>query len=375
MMESNFIKINKFLLPFSYLYGFGVWMRNKLFDLGFISSRRFDIPVISVGNITVGGTGKTPHVEYLIRLLLPKYNVGVLSRGYKRKSHGFVLAGPDTQIFEIGDEPYQMKSKFPGISMAVDANRCRGIERMNEDAQLQVILLDDAFQHRYVQPGINILLVDYFRLICDDALLPAGRLREPERGKNRANVVIVTKCPKDIKPMDFRIISKNLNLYPYQTLYFTHMEYDTLQPLFPTDQINETIALDTLKDRHVILLTGIASPMRMIRDLEGITAEVTPLTFSDHHSFKQSDLERMQDTFNGINDSRKLIITTEKDAVRLRAVADQLDSSLKPHMYVLPMKIEFMVDKKEQFDKYIISYVTKNKRNSDIPSRKDAYES
>lgn len=216
-MEGDHIKINKWLLPFSWLYGLIVGIRNELFDLNILKTRSFDIPVISVGNITVGGSGKTPHVEYLIRLLQDKVKVAVLSRGYKRKSHGYVLANADTPMREIGDEPYQMKTKFPNIHVAVDKKRCEGIDNITSDPETNdtdVILLDDAFQHRYVKPGINILLVDYHRLIIYDKLLPAGRLREPLSGKHRADIVIITKCPKSLNPIDYRVLSKAMELYP-----------------------------------------------------------------------------------------------------------------------------------------------------------------
>ena len=218
-MEGDFIKIHKWLYPIAALYGIGVNIRNQLFDWHILPSRSFNVPIISIGNITVGGTGKTPHTEYLIKLLESEFQVGVLSRGYKRKSKGFVLATSETPMNQIGDEPYQIKQKFPHIHVAVDADRCHGIDKLcapEMTPEVEVILLDDAYQHRYVNPGINILLVDYHRMISEDYLLPAGRLREPERGKSRANIVIVTKCPRDIKPMDYRIISKQIDLYPYQ---------------------------------------------------------------------------------------------------------------------------------------------------------------
>ena len=192
-MEGDFIKINEWLLPLSWLYGVGVKLRNLLFETGVLKSRSFQVPVISVGNITVGGTGKTPHVEYLIELLRDKFKVAVLSRGYKRKSRGYILADDSSTESDIGDEPFQMKQKYADISIAVDKDRCHGIDQLTDnDKKLDVILLDDAFQHRYVKPGINILLVDYHRLIIYDRLLPAGRLREPLSGKNRADIVIIT---------------------------------------------------------------------------------------------------------------------------------------------------------------------------------------
>ena len=264
-MEGDLIKINEWLLPFSWLYGLGVKLRNQLFDMGVLKSKSYDIPVISVGNITVGGTGKTPHTEYLVRLLSKKYKVAVLSRGYKRKSKGFLLATPDTPVEQIGDEPFQMKRKFPDIYVAVDKDRCHGIERLCDKSvapDLDVIILDDAYQHRYVKPGVNILLVDYHRMIVEDRLLPAGRLREPKEGKNRANIVIVTKCPHDIKPMGIRVISKALNLYPYQKLYFSTFRYREMIPLFDKQASRRT--LDQLaENEQVLLLTGIAMPEQM----------------------------------------------------------------------------------------------------------------
>ena len=250
------------------------------FELGILKTRSFDIPVISVGNITVGGTGKTPHVEYLVKHLKDLFHVAVLSRGYKRKSKGFIIANDKTTMLEIGDEPYQMKQKFPQVTVAVDKSRCHGIEELtSHDKRLDVILLDDAFQHRYVKPGVNILLVDYHRLVIYDTLLPAGRLREPLTGKDRADIVIVTKCPKDLKPMEYRVITKAMKLYAYQSLYFTALEYDDLQPVFG----GNSRPLSSLKPKeHVLLLTGIASPEQMIHDLKPYTKNLTPLSFADH---------------------------------------------------------------------------------------------
>ena len=222
-MEEQPIKIFRWLYPASWLYGTGVYLRNKLFDWGWLQSKSFSVPVICIGNLVAGGTGKTPHTEYLIRLLSNcGWNVATLSRGYKRKSKGYVLADAQSSAQQIGDEPKQMKGNCPDIRVAVDKDRCHGIEKLLalENPPVDVILLDDAFQHRYVKAGLNILLTDYHRLLCDDALLPAGQLREPAENKQRAQVVIVTKCPDDLKPIDFNIITKKLHLYPYQKLFF-----------------------------------------------------------------------------------------------------------------------------------------------------------
>ena len=366
--EGDLIKINDWLLPFSWIYGSIVRFRNWLFDMGLKKSKSFSIPIISVGNITVGGSGKTPHVEYLIRLLHDKAKIAVLSRGYKRKSHGYVLAEESTTMPEIGDEPFQMHQKFSDIYVAVDAKRARGIENLQNDEatkDVDVVLLDDAFQHRYVKPGINILLVDYHRLIIYDKMLPAGRLREPLSGKNRADIVIITKCPKDLKPMEFRVLTKAMDLYPFQKLYFTSINYDTPKGVFEEKQIE----LDKLQDFHVLLLTGIASPKQMEHDLKPMTKDITNLSFGDHHSFKGKDIDRINDTFESMPEPR-IIITTEKDAVRLRET-DGLYEKVKSNMYELPIKVSFMLDQQDNFNEKIISYVRKNSRNSILAKRKD----
>ena len=366
--EGDLIKINDWLLPFSWIYGSIVRFRNWLFDMGLKKSKSFSIPIISVGNITVGGSGKTPHVEYLIRLLHDKAKIAVLSRGYKRKSHGYILANESTTMPEIGDEPFQMHEKFSDIYVAVDAKRARGIENLQNDEvskDVDVVLLDDAFQHRYVKPGINILLVDYHRLIIYDKMLPAGRLREPLSGKNRADIVIITKCPKDLKPMEFRVLTKAMDLYPFQKLYFTSIDYDTPKGVFEEKQIE----LDKLQDYHVLLLTGIASPKQMEHDLKPMTKDITNLSFGDHHSFKGKDIDRINDTFESMPEPR-IIITTEKDAVRLRET-EGLYEKVKSNMYELPIKVSFMLDQQDNFNEKIISYVRKNSRNSILAKKKD----
>lgn len=370
--EGDLIKINDWLLPFSWIYGSIVRFRNWLFDMGLKKSKSFSIPIISVGNITVGGSGKTPHVEYLIRLLHDKAKIAVLSRGYKRKSHGYVLAEESTTMPEIGDEPFQMHQKFSDIYVAVDAKRARGIENLQNDEatkDVDVVLLDDAFQHRYVKPGINILLVDYHRLIIYDKMLPAGRLREPLSGKNRADIVIITKCPKDLKPMEFRVLTKAMDLYPFQKLYFTSIDYDTPKGVFEEKQIE----LDKLQDYHVLLLTGIASPKQMEHDLKPMTKDITNLSFGDHHSFKGKDIDRINDAFESMPEPR-IIITTEKDAVRLRET-EGLYEKVKSNMYELPIKVSFMLDQQDNFNEKIISYVRKNSRNSILAKRKDEHKS
>jgi len=367
--EGDLIKINRWLLPLSWLYGFIVSLRNELFNLGILKERTFKIPIISVGNITVGGSGKTPHVEYLIRLLHNDVKVGVLSRGYKRKSHGYILANDSSTMRDLGDEPFQMKQKFPNIYVAVDKNRCNGIEHLTQDhesSDVDVILLDDAFQHRYVKPGLNILLVDYHRLIIYDRLLPAGRLREHLSGKQRADIVIITKCPKDLKPMEFRILTKAMDLYPYQSLFFTTIDYCDLKLLFEDKQ--QPLSSIT-NDTNVLLLTGIASPKQIIVDLQQYTNKITSLSYRDHHQFTDKDLQEVIATYKSMP-SPKMIITTEKDATRLKHLESEL-TELKDSLYVLPITVSFMLDQQELFNNKITSYVRKNSRNSILAKRKD----
>jgi tetraacyldisaccharide 4'-kinase len=370
-MEGDHIKINKWLLPLSWLYGLIVGIRNELFELKILKTRRFNIPVISIGNITVGGSGKTPHVEYLIRLLKDKMNVAVLSRGYKRKSHGYVLATTDTPMQDIGDEPYQMKTKYPKVHVAVDKNRCEGISRLTTDKETcdtDVILLDDAFQHRYVQPGINILLVDYHRLIIYDKLLPAGRLREPLSGKHRADIVIITKCPKDLNPIDYRVLSKAMDLYPFQQLYFTTLEYCELEPIFSN---KKNLLLTDIRGWNILLLTGIATPQHLKEDLNEYTGNnaLTTLSYPDHHTFTKKDIRLINETFERMS-TPKIIIITEKDKARLIGI-EGLSAEIKENIYSLPIKVRFMLDKEKTFNDKIISYVRKNSRNSILAKKED----
>ncbi len=364
-MEADTPKIHRWLMPLAWLYGLGVFVRNELFEMKVLTSKSYPIPVINVGNITVGGTGKTPHTEYLIRLLRKEFHVAVLSRGYKRKSHGFQLATPETPVEVIGDEPFQMKQKFPEITVAVDADRRHGIEQILQRVpQVDVILLDDAFQHRYVKPGINILLTDYHRLICDDALLPAGRLREPASGKARANMVVVTKCPPDIKPIHFRIIQKSLGLFPYQKLFFSTLHYGNLTQI---DAHKELSLSELPAGQQLLLITGIANPAPLVRHLEQYRFHITHLAYGDHHFFTPKEVEEINNSFRKLKDDA-LVVTTEKDSTRLRTLPG-LDEALRSKLYALPIEIEFLQDNEYSFKDKIIDYVRKNSKNSILVKR------
>lgn len=368
-MEGDLIRTTPWMLPISWIYGMVMWCRNCLFDWGVLESRRYDIPVISVGNITVGGTGKTPHIEYLIRLLSPRYKVAVLSRGYKRKSRGYVLAREDTPLEQIGDEPWQMRQKFDGIYVAVDTDRRRGIERLTTDEatrDVEVILLDDAFQHRYVRPGMDILLTDYHRLITHDKLLPAGRLRESAQGKERAHMVVVTKCPQDMSPMQYRIISESLQLRPYQHLFFSTFRYGKMVNLATGDMC----PMSTKKNHNVLLLTGIGCPKQMYMDMKHRFASVQSMEFADHHYYSPDDVERITEALGRVP-APHLVVTTEKDVTRLLSMGN-LPGTLAGMIWVLPIGVRIMQKKDTLFNTKITGYVQKNLANSRVAQSQDA---
>ena len=359
----------------SWLYGLGVWVRNKLFDQGWLRSESFDMPVICIGNLAVGGTGKTPHTEYLVRLLRnQRLNVATLSRGYKRKTKGYVLADAESDALSIGDEPRQMKAKFPDLRVAVDEDRRHGIRELMklDKPPVDVVLLDDAFQHRYVRAGLNILLTDYSRLLCDDALLPAGRLREPAEGKGRAQVVVVTKCPDDLKPIDFNIIGKKLQLYPYQQLFFSGLRYGRPRPVFPECKGPSGRPVCPDPKGEVLLVTGIAQPAPLVRELEAQAARVEHLAFGDHHDFTQRDFQQMQERFGRLTGPDRLLLTTEKDAARLKD-HPLMPDELKPWLHALPVEIKILQNQQLAFNQTILNYVRKNPRNRVLPPGEDAH--
>ena len=355
------------LYPVSWIYGVVVYIRNNLYDYKIFKSTEFEIPVISIGNITVGGTGKTPHTEYLVELLKKHVNVATLSRGYKRKTKGFRLVETTSHASEVGDEPLQIKQKFPMATVAVDENRVHGINELLKDADHSpdAILLDDAFQHRRVSPGINILLIDYNRPIDKDQLLPVGRLRERKYQRRRANVIIYTKCPDEITPITRRIIMKDVNLRPYQSLYFTTMVYGNPLPVFPESAVD---LIGWQKKQRVILLSGIATPKPLQQYLASRFAVIDEMIFEDHHHFTPKDIKNIEETFVKYQDRDPVIITTEKDAMRLRDETG-LPDFIQTQFYYIPLKIKFLDHEGKSFDKTIVGYVKDNRSNRELHKR------
>jgi tetraacyldisaccharide 4'-kinase len=337
----NFLR--KILFPFSILYGFITSIRNFLFDKGILRSYSFEIPIIAVGNLIVGGTGKTPQIEYLIRLLSPNYKIATLSRGYKRKSEGFVLSDVNSTAEILGDEPFQIHQKFPQITVAVDADRKNGIEKLlSLNDKPEVILLDDAFQHRRVKAGFYILLSAYDDLCCDDFLLPTGNLRESRKGAKRADLIIITKCPKDLSKIEQQNIKNKIGLEV--PIYFSYIEYDDLvYNQSESKKVNEIKSLDKL------VISGIAKPDPFFNYLE--VSKDDCLVYPDHHFFTEKDLNEIESKANN-----KVIITTEKDFVRL------MQHHLKTPIYYLPIKSSFL-DKTEELNNEILNYVGTSSRN------------
>ncbi|MBR4119276.1 MAG: tetraacyldisaccharide 4'-kinase [Bacteroidales bacterium] len=330
------------LYPLLPLYKFGVWLRNKLFDWKVLKSESFDIPVISIGNIAVGGTGKTPHSEYLIGMLKDRYNIALLSRGYKRKSKGFILADENSTVALIGDEPFQIKQKFKDITVAVDADRRNGIRKILElKPQTNLIILDDAFQHRYVTPKVSILLSDYNNMFYNDSLLPVGNLREPASARFRANIVIITKCPENIIPIDKRIMIKRVNLFPYQKLFFSSFSYNNPIAVFKENEIKELDINCIGKDCNILAVSGIANPSQFDDFLRSTGATVKDIHFSDHHNFSNKDINNIIEKFYSIaknNREKSYIITTEKDAARILNL--NIPQEIKMHIYALPLVVK-----------------------------------
>ncbi len=344
--------------PLAALYGLVVTIRHWLFDRGILRSTEFDIPIVCVGNLTVGGTGKTPVTEYLIEQLSTQYRVAVLSRGYKRRTRGFVLSSVRSSFREIGDEPKQMKLKYPQIPMAVCEKRVEGIRRLRQaHPEVNLVILDDAFQHRYVEAWVNVLLMDYNRPIYQDSYLPMGRLRDSKKQLKRAQLIVATKCPVSIQPIERRTIGNNLQLYPYQSLFFSHMRAGSPEPLFP-----DLVQLPLREHAPVIALTGIAAPQGFLATLGRRYSVVESLLFPDHHTYRMSDMRKLQSLLRTLPEDT-LIVTTEKDAVKL-VNRNKIPTDILRRLYYLPIRFTFLDGGDEPFLRKLFEYVRKNHKYS-----------
>ena len=345
------------LLPVMPLYALAVWVRNRMFDAKILRSQKPEIPTICVGNLCVGGSGKTPHIEYLIRLLKDEFKVCTLSRGYGRKSKGFVLAKEPASSELLGDESMQYFQKFPDISVCVDINRRRAIQNLKTEVpDTDVILLDDAFQHRYVDAGLKILLTDYFRPYYDDYLLPVGNLREPRNAVKRADMIVVTKCPPVFSPIVKEDILRKIKPERNQSVYFSYMKHGQLRNL---DGSVYKINKDVLN--HFVVITGIFNPYPLVEHLRNFTKDIKLFQFPDHHEFTKTELRRVRKHFSGYFCNHKYIITTEKDLMRLKDSPVFAEISDLPICYV-PVEVEFHKDGKTEFDKRILKYVGEHKK-------------
>ena len=351
------------LLPFSLLYAAVMAVRNWMFDRGLLSSRSFPVPTICVGNLSVGGTGKTPHSEYLLRLLQSKgWRSGLLSRGYRRRSKGY-LEGEDKNALEIGDEPWQIMHSCYPAKVCVCEKRAEGLRRMltAEDAP-QVVVMDDAYQHRYVQAGLNILLTDYSHPYYADYVLPTGKLRESRRGAKRADIIVVTKCPADLSTQQMEDIRQRITPRAHQQVFFSRMEYGMPYYLFPRavdTGVEKVVVLksEVLRGEKALVVCGIARPKPFIQHVQDLCARVETLTYSDHHHFTVKDIQTIAQRAK----SADIVITTAKDAARLSAY--ELPQSLREKLCVQPIEVKFLHQTENIFNQIILDYVTKDSTN------------
>lgn len=346
------------LFPFAIIYGIITSLRNLLYDWKFLKSKSVAVHTICVGNLAVGGTGKTPHVEYLINILQYDFKIAILSRGYKRKTSGFIQATNLSTAFDIGDEPLQYKTKNPQLEVCVDANRVNGIKEILEFPEPpKVVILDDAFQHRALNCELKIVISEYNNLYLNDCMMPAGYLRESKKGIERADIIIVSKTPDKTTAIEIRNVIKDLKPLAHQQLFFTWLKYGELKGFQ-----NPTDTIDTLNDLfryRIVAFTGIGNPQPMITYLKEYASDVKHIQFPDHHSFTIQDIADVRAQLDAIEGGNKIVVTTEKDAMRLRGTDLQDIANTLP-LYVLPIEVDFK-DKTQEFNDTIINYVRTNK--------------
>jgi tetraacyldisaccharide 4'-kinase len=349
-MPGLYVILKYLTLPFALLYGLIIWVRNKLYDAGWSSSLRFSTPIINVGNLSVGGTGKTPHIAYLIELLQNNYHLATLSRGYKRRSKGFIIADNTSSAFNIGDEPMQYHITYPNISVCVGEDRIMAIPTLlQRRADIQAILMDDAFQHRSIQAGLNILITPINKLYTNDYILPFGRLREFKSGAKRAEIIIVSKCDKNINDKEKEKVINELKPLTHQKVYFSYLQYLPTYNLFTQQTIS-------ILNKYVIAVAGIANPTSMLNYIKSIVSNVHLLNYPDHHYFSERDLLEIKETYNNIQQENKIIVTTEKDATRLLLHQNYFEQN-NITIAVLPIKVKFVGKDEHAFNEYIENWM------------------
>ncbi|MCB0598311.1 MAG: tetraacyldisaccharide 4'-kinase [Lewinellaceae bacterium] len=340
------------LAPFSFLYGIGVGLRNAFYSRGLLKGVEFNVPVISVGNLSVGGAGKTPHIEYLIRLLKDYIEVATLSRGYRRKTKGFLVANARMNAEQVGDEPLQFKRKFPDILVAVSESRTFAIPKIMGDwPETQAILLDDAFQHRSVRPGLNILLTEHSRPFTRDYLLPAGRLREWRSAYERADIIVVSKCPMELGPEQKEAMIEEIKPLPHQKIYFSYYRYGKPYYIF-----NPGYVLELNPEMDVLLISAIANTDYLVSYLDQQANSVRILEYEDHHYFTKYDVGQLKAKFDQLESDKKAIITTEKDAMRLELHRQFLVGDRIP-VFAIPVEVQFHFEEGEQFDQDVRDFL------------------
>jgi len=337
------------LLPFALLYGFIITIRNWLFNKNHFRSAEFNFPLICVGNLVVGGTGKSPMVEYLVGLLKTDFAVATLSRGYKRKTKGYALANENTTALEIGDEPMQFHQKFPDIAVAVGEARIEAIPQLLHDRpETQVIILDDAFQHRSVTAGLNILLTEYNDLYSNDFYIPTGDLRDSRSSAKRAQVIVVTKCPPFLGEVEKKAIIAEISPLPEQKIFFTTIEYGRPYHIVTEKQ------RDVTENDEILLVCGIANPKPLKQYLAEHADTYYQQDYTDHHIFTIDDLKEITTKYEDITGGQKFILTTEKDAVRLIKFKEQLTTL---PLFVLPIRHNFLFEEGKAFDETVVHYI------------------
>lgn len=352
--KTFFLTFFRFLLfPISIIYGCIIYFRNFLFDKKILRVKSFDFPIICIGNLSVGGTGKTPMVEYLLSLLQKKFSIATLSRGYKRKTKGYLLANKKTTSNEIGDEPMQFHLKFPEVTVAVGEDRISAIEQLLKDApSTDAVILDDAFQHRKVKAGLNILLTDYQHLFIKDFFLPTGQLRDKRGSYKRAQIIVLTKCPADLSISEKDKIALSIALQKGQNLFFTSIAYGTPYHIFNKKEV------PLHQGQQILLVHGIARPHTLQKYVSQFDNNFKEINFSDHHDFSPSDIKKITENFQSIPSENKIMITTEKDAVKLLAFKNELHPL---SLYILPIRNSFLFQQEDEFNSIVETFISKYK--------------